>query len=57
VGERGERIGQIVDDLGRLAELGFTVAHGQVTRAWEITPLELIGTEVLPAVRGLASTA
>src|SRR5438132_8814557 len=53
VGQRGERVGQVVDDLGRLSELGFTVAHGQVADMHLITPLEIIATEVLPAAARL----
>jgi F420-dependent oxidoreductase-like protein len=53
VGRNGERVGEIVDDLGRLAEMGFTIAHGQVADVSEITPLEIIGNEVVPAVAGL----
>jgi F420-dependent oxidoreductase-like protein len=50
VGAGGERVGQIVEELGRLAEMGFTIAHGQVVDVSEITPLEIIGNEVVPAV-------
>jgi len=39
--------------LGRLAELGFGMALGGVTGVWSRTPLELIGSEVIPAVAGL----
>ena len=53
VGARGERVGQIVDDLGRLSELGVQVAHGQVADMHTITPLEIMGSEVLPQVAGL----
>ena len=53
VGEKGERAGQIVDELGALAEMGFQAAIGAVARVWEVTPLEVIGTEVIPAVAGL----
>ena len=53
VGEKGERAGQIVDELGALAELGFQAAIGAVARVWDVTPLEVIGSEVIPAVAGL----
>jgi F420-dependent oxidoreductase-like protein len=53
VGPRGERVGQIVDDLGRLSELGIDVAHGQVADMHTITPLEIMGSEVLPQVADL----
>jgi F420-dependent oxidoreductase-like protein len=53
VGERGERAGQIVEDLRTLNRRGFQVAHGRVVDVWRITPLEVIGREVLPAVAEL----
>src|SRR5215467_13708070 len=53
VGEKGENAAQIVDQLGELANLGFQAAIGAVGNVWEITPLEIIGTEVIPAVAGL----
>jgi F420-dependent oxidoreductase-like protein len=53
VGEKGENAGRIVEELGRLAEMGFSVAHGQVADAERITPLEVIGNEVAPAVAAL----
>jgi F420-dependent oxidoreductase-like protein len=45
--------GQIVDDLGRLAELGFDAAMGAVLNVWDVTPVEFIGSEVIPAVANL----
>jgi alkanesulfonate monooxygenase SsuD/methylene tetrahydromethanopterin reductase-like flavin-dependent oxidoreductase (luciferase family) len=53
VGEKGENAGQVVDQLGGLAEMGFGVAIGAVARVWDITPLEIIGAEVIPAVAAL----
>ena len=53
VGEKGEKAAQIVDQLGQLAGLGFQAAIGAVGNVWEITPLEIIGSEVIPAVAGL----
>ncbi|MQA87777.1 MAG: TIGR03560 family F420-dependent LLM class oxidoreductase [Streptosporangiales bacterium] len=53
VGERGENAGRVVDDLGRLAEMGFQVAHGNVRNVSAVTPLEVIGRDVLPAVADL----
>jgi hypothetical protein len=42
-----------VDQLGGLAELGFHTAIGQVVDVWDVTPLEVIGADVIPAVAGL----
>ena len=41
---------RIVDELGALAELGFHAAIGAVADVWDVAPLELIGSEVIPAV-------
>jgi F420-dependent oxidoreductase-like protein len=41
---------QIIDELGALASLGFNAAIGSVVDVWEVAPLELIGSEVIPAV-------
>jgi F420-dependent oxidoreductase-like protein len=53
VGEKGEKAAQVVDQLGQLASMGFQAAIGAVANVWEITPLEIIGSEVIPAVAGL----
>jgi len=42
--------GQIVDELGALAELGFQAAMGAVAGVWDVTPVEFIGNEIIPAV-------
>jgi F420-dependent oxidoreductase-like protein len=53
VGERGERAGAVVEQLAGLAELGFSTAIGAVANVWSISPLEVIGSEVIPAVADL----
>ena len=53
VGDKGEKAAQVVDQLGELASLGFQAAIGPVVNLWQITPLEIIGSEVIPAVVGL----
>jgi F420-dependent oxidoreductase-like protein len=53
MGANGEKVGELVDTLGRLAELGFTVATGKLVGAGEISPIERFGKEVIPAVAGL----
>ena len=53
VGENGEKVGQVIDQLGALAEMGFQAAIGGVARVWEVRPIEVIGGEVIPAVAGL----
>jgi F420-dependent oxidoreductase-like protein len=39
---------RIVDDLGTLAGLGFDAAIGAVANVWDVSPLEVIGSEVIP---------
>jgi F420-dependent oxidoreductase-like protein len=53
VGERGEKAGEVVDQLGKLAGMGFDTAIGQVVDVHRLTPLEIIGADVIPAVAGL----
>jgi F420-dependent oxidoreductase-like protein len=44
---------KIISDLEDLAKLGIQAALGVVHDVYAITPLELIGTEVIPEVAGL----
>ena len=53
VGAKGEKAAQVVDQLGGLAELGFSAALGGVVNVWDVTPLEIIGSEVIPQVAAL----
>jgi F420-dependent oxidoreductase-like protein len=39
---------RILDELGALAELGFDAAIGGVVNLWDVTPLEVIGSEIIP---------
>src|SRR6476469_7196417 len=41
VGEKGEKAGEVIDQLGGLAEMGFQAAIGGVIGTWEVTPLEI----------------
>jgi alkanesulfonate monooxygenase SsuD/methylene tetrahydromethanopterin reductase-like flavin-dependent oxidoreductase (luciferase family) len=50
VGPDGTNAGQLVDDLHRLHEIGIQAVIGGVRDVWQIKPLEIIGTEVIPAV-------
>jgi F420-dependent oxidoreductase-like protein len=52
-GEKGENTGEIVDALGKLSEQGFDATIGYVKDAWKITPIETIGSDVIPAVANL----
>ena len=53
VGEKGEKANQVVDQLGQLAGMGFQAAIGMVVNVQALTPLEIIGSEVIPAVADL----
>jgi F420-dependent oxidoreductase-like protein len=53
VGERGERAEAVVAELAELAELGFSMVIGGVADVWSLTPLEVMGSEVIPAVAAL----
>ncbi len=53
VGPNGEQAKAIVDSLGSLAELGFSVAHGSVRDVSSLHPLEILGSEVIPEVADL----
>jgi alkanesulfonate monooxygenase SsuD/methylene tetrahydromethanopterin reductase-like flavin-dependent oxidoreductase (luciferase family) len=39
---------RIIDDLGTLAGLGFDAAIGGVVNVWDVSPLEFIGSEIIP---------
>ncbi len=48
--DAGKGAGQIVDELGALAGLGFHAAMGAVAGVWDVSPVEFIGSEVIPVV-------
>jgi F420-dependent oxidoreductase-like protein len=50
VGPNGERVDETLAELRRLADLGFQAAIGAVTDVWQVTPLEVIGQQIIPAV-------
>jgi F420-dependent oxidoreductase-like protein len=49
VGEKGEKAAEVTDRLGQLADLGFQAAIGMVANVWQVTPLEVMAAEVIPA--------
>jgi alkanesulfonate monooxygenase SsuD/methylene tetrahydromethanopterin reductase-like flavin-dependent oxidoreductase (luciferase family) len=53
VGPKGEKANEVIDQLGGLAEMGFSAAIGAVANVWDVTPLEVLGSEVIPAVANL----
>jgi len=50
LGARGENLAKTIDELGALAELGIDVAHGRIHDVQTMRPIELLATEVIPAV-------
>jgi F420-dependent oxidoreductase-like protein len=53
VGENGEKVGEVVGGLRWLAGMGIETVIGFVPGVDRITPLEVIGREVIPAVADL----
>jgi len=52
VGEDAERVPQVIDDLGRLAEAGADMAIGALLHVERIDPIDVVGREVIPKVSG-----
>jgi alkanesulfonate monooxygenase SsuD/methylene tetrahydromethanopterin reductase-like flavin-dependent oxidoreductase (luciferase family) len=50
IGEQGENVGKTIGRLRQLSKLGIQTAIGSVKDAWRITPLEIIGQKVIPAI-------
>jgi F420-dependent oxidoreductase-like protein len=50
VGPNGQRVDETLAELRRLADLGFQAAIGAVADVWQVTPLEIIGQRIIPAV-------
>jgi F420-dependent oxidoreductase-like protein len=49
LGERGEKVNQVIEHLHELSELGIQVAHGTLIGAGSLYPLELMAEQVIPA--------
>jgi F420-dependent oxidoreductase-like protein len=52
VGEHGENVSRLVEQLRGLSRIGFTTAIGGVRDVYKIKPLEIMAREVIPAVAG-----
>ncbi|TVZ04364.1 LLM class F420-dependent oxidoreductase [Trebonia kvetii] len=50
LGENGENTGQVIENLHRIAELGFSQVHGSLKRVSEPGQLDLLAERVIPAV-------
>jgi F420-dependent oxidoreductase-like protein len=53
LGENGARVGEIIEGLGRMREMGFTVAHGGLRNSWDTAQFELFQKEIVPAAEAL----
>ncbi len=53
VGEDGSKVGELIGQLRWLASMGIQTVLGAVPQIYRITPLEIIGREVIPAVADL----
>ena len=53
IGDHGERIGDTIEALRRLAGLGFTVAHGGIRNVYDTKKFEIFQREILPAAEAL----
>ena len=53
VGERGERVPQVIDDLAALAEVGVGGAMGLLSGVAHTERIEVVGREVIPAIAAL----
>jgi F420-dependent oxidoreductase-like protein len=53
VGEDGSKVGELIGQLRWLATMGIQTVLGVVPQIYQITPLEIIGREVIPAVADL----
>jgi F420-dependent oxidoreductase-like protein len=53
VGEEGEKVGELLGQLRWLAGMGIQTVIGFVPQVDSVTPLEILGREVIPAVEGL----
>src|SRR5438067_12688633 len=55
VGDNGERIPQVLDDLAALAEAGADGAIGVLLGAERIDPIEIVGREIIPKIAASSS--
>jgi alkanesulfonate monooxygenase SsuD/methylene tetrahydromethanopterin reductase-like flavin-dependent oxidoreductase (luciferase family) len=53
LGDRNERVGETIDELKKLHQMGFSVAHGGVRNPWETAKFEVFAKEIIPAIEGL----
>ncbi|GAA2539475.1 LLM class F420-dependent oxidoreductase [Winogradskya consettensis] len=52
-GAKGEKVDELIANATRLAGLGFTVFHGMVAGVCDLNKIEILRTEVMPAIEAL----
>jgi alkanesulfonate monooxygenase SsuD/methylene tetrahydromethanopterin reductase-like flavin-dependent oxidoreductase (luciferase family) len=53
VGDNGSRVGELVEQLRGLAQMGIQKVFGRVVGDYRIEPIEIMGRDVIPAVAEL----
>jgi F420-dependent oxidoreductase-like protein len=53
IGDNGERVEETLEDLRRLAGLGFTVAHGGIRNVYDTKKFEIFKDRIVPAAEAL----
>jgi len=53
VGENGSRVPVVIDDLGRLSEVGVHTAIGGLQGVERLDPIRIVGREIIPKIRDL----
>ena len=49
LGENGENVNRVIENLHRIAELGYTQAHGSLLRVSQPAQLDLLAERIIPA--------
>jgi F420-dependent oxidoreductase-like protein len=53
IGDNGELVEPLIENLRSLAALGVTVGHGSLRNVWDLKKFEVFKNEVIPAVEAL----
>jgi F420-dependent oxidoreductase-like protein len=53
LGERGERVGETIDEIRAMHDLGIDVVHGGLRNDWQVEQFETFAKEIIPAVQAL----
>lgn len=50
VGENGSKVDTVIEQMREFARLGIQTVYGRVVNDYQITPIEIMGREVIPAI-------